>query len=72
MTGTGYAVAQAIRHSFTDIRRPLLIAISGVWKDFSDLQVARQVGFDHHLAKPADPVELLRLLAPLHALRAGG
>ena len=33
---SGYAVAQAIRQTFTDVRRPLLIAISGVWKDFAD------------------------------------
>jgi hypothetical protein len=32
---SGYAVAQAIRQSFTDVRRPLMIAISGVWKEFT-------------------------------------
>jgi len=41
---SGYAVAQAIRQSFTDVRRPLLIAISGVWKDYPDRRVAEQVG----------------------------
>ena len=59
---SGFAVAQAIRHSFTDIRRPLLIAISGVWKDAPDQQIAHQVGFDHYLAKPCDPKEVLRLV----------
>jgi len=59
---SGYAVAQAIRESFVDLRRPLLIAISGVWKDFPDRRVAEQVGFDHYLAKPADPAAVLSLL----------
>jgi DNA-binding response OmpR family regulator len=62
---SGYAIANALRHSFTDLRRPLLIAISGVWHETPDRLVARQIGFDHHLAKPCDPDELLRLLAPL-------
>jgi DNA-binding response OmpR family regulator len=59
---SGYALAQAIRESFTDVRRPLLIAISGVWKDFPDRRVAEQVGFDHYLVKPADPAAVLALL----------
>lgn len=59
---SGFAVAQAIRHSFTDLRRPLLIAMSGVWHDFTDQEIGRQVGFDHFLAKPADPARLLQLI----------
>jgi DNA-binding response OmpR family regulator len=62
---SGFAVAQAIRHSFTDIRRPLMIGISGVWKQPPDRQVARQVGFDHYLVKPCDPAILIYLLAAL-------
>lgn len=64
---SGYAVAQAIRHGFTDMRRPLVIAISGVWTETPDKLVGMQVGFDHHLLKPADPGEVLRLLEPLQA-----
>jgi len=60
---SGYAIAQAVRYSFTDIRRPLLIGISGVWKNQADRLVARQVGFDHYLVKPCDPEELLKLLS---------
>jgi DNA-binding response OmpR family regulator len=60
---SGYAVAQAIRNSFTDVRRPLLIALSGMWTEWPDRIVAHQVGFDHHLAKPYDSAQLLRLLA---------
>ena len=66
---SGYAVAQAIRHSFTDMRRPLLIAMSGMWKDFLDREIARQVGFDHYLTKPANLANLLALLEPLRAPR---
>lgn len=63
---SGYAVAQAIRQSFTDLRRPLLVAISGVWKQYADRQVGQQVGFDHYLEKPADPAVLLAILDSLH------
>ena len=59
---SGYAVAQAIRYSFTDIRRPLMIAISGFWKEGTDKMVAQQVGFDHYLVKPCDPAEVVRLV----------
>jgi DNA-binding response OmpR family regulator len=62
---SGYAVAQEIRHTYTEARRPLLIALSGMWKEPSDRMVAQQVGFDHHLVKPCDTADLLALLEPL-------
>jgi CheY-like chemotaxis protein len=62
---SGYAVAQAVRHSFTDMRRPLMIAISGMWKQAGDRLVAQQVGFDHYLVKPCDPREVVQLLSKL-------
>ena len=62
---SGYAVAQAVRHSFTDMRRPLMIAISGMWKQAGDRLVAQQVGFDHYLVKPCDPREVVQLLDKL-------
>jgi DNA-binding response OmpR family regulator len=62
---SGYAVAQAIRYSFTNARRPLLIAISGKWKEPPDRMVAQQVGFDHHFLKPCDPRKVLSLLESL-------
>ena len=62
---SGYAVAQAVRHSFTDVRRPLMIAISGMWKQAGDRLVAQQVGFDHYLVKPCDPREVVQLLDTL-------
>ena len=59
---SGYALAQMVRVSFTDLRRPLLIAISGMWKEFADRRLAEQVGFDYYLVKPCVPAELLALL----------
>jgi DNA-binding response OmpR family regulator len=62
---SGYAVAQEIRHSFVDVRRPMMIAMSGMWKGASDRQIAQQVGFDHYLEKPCAADELLRLLSEI-------
>lgn len=62
---SGYAVAEAIRHSFQHVRRPLMVAITGMWKEMPDRALAHQVGFDHHLLKPYEPAEVLRLLEPL-------
>jgi DNA-binding response OmpR family regulator len=62
---SGYAVAQAIRHSFTEARRPLLIGITGMWKEAPDRLVAQQVGFDHHFTKPCEPREVLAVLDSL-------
>jgi DNA-binding response OmpR family regulator len=64
---SGYAVAQEIRYSYTEARRPMLIAISGMWVERADKKVAQLVGFDAHLLKPCDPSELLALLGPLSA-----
>lgn len=60
---TGYDVAREIRQLFGD-NRPLLVAITG-WKQSSDKILAKLAGFDHHLAKPFDPQELLALIEPL-------
>ena len=62
---SGYAAAQVIRSAFHEMHRPLLIAISGMWKERPDVRVAEQVGFDHHVGKPYDSVEILRLLRTL-------
>jgi CheY-like chemotaxis protein len=59
---SGYAVAQSIRYSFPDMRRPLMIAMSGVWKQVPDRKVAEQMGFDEYLTKPVDPKDILRLV----------
>lgn len=65
---SGYAVAQELRNLFYPLSPPMLIAISGTWIQGSDRLLAQHIGFDHHLAKPCDPNELLRILAPLAAL----
>jgi DNA-binding response OmpR family regulator len=62
---SGYAVAQEIRHSFMEARRPLMVAITGKWGETPDRLIAGQVGFDHHLLKPCDPAKLFELLKPL-------
>ena len=59
---SGYAVAQEIRHTFLDLRRPLMIGISGFWRESPDKMMARQAGFDHYLDKPCDPNAVLELL----------
>jgi len=64
---SGYAIAQSMRHAYVDRRRPLLIAMSGFWRETPDLRVAQHVGFDHHLLKPIDTAELLGLLGPLRS-----
>ena len=64
---SGYAVAQELRMLSYPRPAPLLVAISGTWTQGSDRLLAQQLGFDHHLAKPCDPDELVRVLAPLAA-----
>jgi DNA-binding response OmpR family regulator len=60
---TGYDVAREIRQVYGGVR-PLLVAVTG-WKQSSDRILARLAGFDHHLAKPFDPEELLALIKPI-------
>lgn len=60
---SGWELARRIRERLA--RRPMLIAISGQYKDGADKILAQIVGFDHYLVKPYDTAALLRLLAPL-------
>lgn len=62
--GSGYAVAEEIRRRFGP-KRPMLIAVSGLYKQPSHEQLSDASGCDHFLAKPFDFGELLKLLAPL-------
>jgi len=59
----GYQVAQQLRErSSRDGGMPiLLVAVSGYGRD-KDRQTSRLAGFNVHLTKPADPVEVLRVL----------
>lgn len=58
---TGYEVAKQVR-SQPGGARPLLIAATG-WGQDEDRQRATTAGFDLHLTKPFDPVQLVRLIA---------
>jgi CheY-like chemotaxis protein len=56
----GCALARELR------RRPgsaqaTLIALTG-WGQEADRQRVREAGFDHHLLKPVDPADLMKLL----------
>jgi CheY-like chemotaxis protein len=55
---TGYEVAKTIR---TERGEVTLIALSG-YARAEDVKKATDAGFDRHLAKPADPGEIERLL----------
>ena len=61
---SGFQIAQEIRNS-PGGELPLLIAISGRYKQGSDRILSELAGFDHHVAKPYDLNALLRLLKPL-------
>src|SRR4051794_28938750 len=63
----GYQLARALRARYGK-RCPLLIAVTAHDEE-ADKQRAREAGFDHHLAKPYDPIALLARLEPLAARR---
>ena len=60
---TGYDCARWLRQRYGE-NCPMLIALTG-WKQASDKILANLAGFDHHVAKPYEPAELIRLLAKL-------
>lgn len=60
---TGYDCARRLRQRYGE-DCPMLIALTG-WKQASDKILANLAGFDHHVAKPYEPAELLRLLSKL-------
>jgi DNA-binding response OmpR family regulator len=59
---TGYDIARELRR--TRGNDLLLIAVTA-WSKFSDRMAAHIAGFDHHVAKPYQPEEILGLLNPL-------
>lgn len=61
---SGYDIVKTIRTQFITYR-PVVIAISGVYRKPMDVLLSQAVGFDHHLTKPVHPDEVLNLLAPL-------
>ena len=58
---SGYEIAKEIRKRYGAIT-PLLIAVTGRYKQASDKLLGQIVGFDHYLLKPYEPNELLALL----------
>jgi CheY-like chemotaxis protein len=56
----GYEVARRLRRT-PGLVGVTLVAMTGFSAD-EDLQRARAAGFDHHLVKPADPAEVMKLL----------
>ena len=65
---SGYAVAREIRERRGPLA-PLLIAISGAWKESAEQRLAQDLGFDYYLRKPCEPAELVALL---NAFRSRG
>ena len=61
---SGWEVASIIKQRYGD-NAPLLIGVSGQYKQASDKILSNIVGFNHYLLKPYEPSELLKLLAPL-------
>jgi CheY-like chemotaxis protein len=57
----GYETARRIR-ARSDAAGIKLIALSG-WGQPRDRELSEQAGFDHHLVKPVEPVELQKLMA---------
>ena len=69
----GYAVARQLR-ALDETASACLIALTGYGQP-ADRGRAMDAGFDHHLTKPADPDELLRVIQDwlqAHAVGAGG
>jgi DNA-binding response OmpR family regulator len=59
---SGWEAARQIRSRYGE-KRPVLIAITGRYKQPSDRLLGQLAGFDHQLEKPCNPHELIRLLA---------
>jgi DNA-binding response OmpR family regulator len=68
--GSGYALAEDIRRR-SGTERPLLIALTGIYKRPPHDQLSRIVGCDHFLTKPFAIAELLGLIAPLKLPNGG-
>jgi len=58
---SGWTLAREIRGDRSE-KRPLLVAISGVYKQAADQLLGKLAGFDYYILKPYDPGVLLALL----------
>jgi DNA-binding response OmpR family regulator len=61
---SGWEVARRIRQRNTG-KGPMLIGLSGEYKQGADRILSEIIGFDHYVLKPYDIYALLGLLAPL-------
>ena len=66
---SGYDVARTLRERYGSAR-PALIAVTARAGE-ADRQQARAAGFEHHVAKPYQPDELLRLIGQLSRSPSG-
>jgi len=66
----GYEVAARMRQH-PDLARTVLVAITGHGQE-QDRVRTRAAGFDHHLVKPVEPDEVLRIVGGAAAGRTGG
>jgi CheY-like chemotaxis protein len=66
---SGYDVARTLRERYGSAR-PALIAVTGRTAE-ADRQQARAAGFEHHVAKPYEPLALLRLIGELSGAAPG-
>ena len=57
----GFEVARRVRHVLPAPSPPVLIALTGFGRE-EDRRRSRDAGFDHHVLKPADPLELIALI----------
>lgn len=64
---SGYDAARAIRRAAWGTNM-VLIALTG-WGRNSDLEEAREAGFDGHLLKPVEPEALVRVISHLRRQR---
>jgi DNA-binding response OmpR family regulator len=67
---SGWEVARTIRAQ-RGLERPLLIGISGEYKQGADRILSEILGFDYYLLKPYNPGDLLTLLGPLSSSSTG-
>jgi DNA-binding response OmpR family regulator len=66
---SGWEVVRQVKERLA--RRPLMIGISGEYKQSVDRILSEVIGFDHYLTKPYQASDVLRLLEPLRLPRAG-
>ena len=67
---TGYEVADQLRQD-NRLRHAVLVALTGYGRE-ADRQFSREAGFDYHLVKPADFVEVEQILATVCARNRPG